>query len=268
MIFRKNSNEEDNKQPPAPVEADAEQTDVKHKRANVLGWGLLAIALILCVFVISQILSQGYISIGGYSLFRVATGSMEPELPIGTILISEETDISRIQKGDIINYHSKLNGMIGVVITHRVIGIHQDASGKIYLETKGDANQYADGSYVDEENLIGKVVFATAKGSIFAYLIQFLTSEVGFLICIVLPCLAIGLLILRDTVGSMKKEIDTLKKELDEQDLPQKADLEQQMGQEAYGQLCEQLRKELLEELNQSAEKVHTENQPDSQQQQ
>ena len=95
-----------------------------------------------------------------------------------------------------------------------------------------------------------------------------MTSEVGFLICIVLPCLAIGLLILRDTVGSMKKEIDTLKKELDEQDLPQKADLEQQMGQEAYGQLCEQLRKELLEELNQSAEKVHTENQPDSQQQQ
>ena len=267
MIFRKNLNEEDNKQSDAPVEADEEQTDVKNKRANVLAWGMLIIALILCVFVISQVLSQGYISIGGYSLFRVATGSMEPELSVGALLISEETDISQIQKGDIVNYHSKLNGMIGVVITHRVIDIHQDVNGTIYLETKGDANQYSDGSYVDEGNLIGKVVFATAKGSIFANLIQFLTSEVGFLVCIVLPCLVIGLLIMRDTVGSMKKEIDTLKKELDEPEKPPKGDLEQQMGQEAYGQLCEQLRKELLEELNQSAEKVHTEDQPDLQQQ-
>ena len=266
MIFRRTFHKQDNKKPNAPGEEELE--DLKHRRANVLVWGLLIIALILCVFVISQVLSQGYISIGGYSMFRVATGSMEPELPIGTLLISEKTEISRIQKGDIVNYHSKLNGMIGVVITHRVIDIHQDANGTIYLETKGDANQYADGSYVDEGNLIGKVVFATAKGSVFAYLIQFLTSEVGFLVCIVLPCLAIGLMIMRDTVGSMKKEIDTLKKEMEEPEKPEAGDLEQQMGQEAYGQLCEKLRKELLEELNQGAEKVDTENQPDSQRQQ
>lgn len=266
MIFRKNAEKKENKKSDAT--AVEELQDFKYKKANTLVWGLLMITLILCTFIISQVLSRGYISVGGYSLFRVATGSMEPELSIGTILISKETDISEIQKDDIVNYHSKLNGMIGVVITHRVIGVHQDAEGRVYLETKGDANQYADGVYVDEENLIGKVVFATGKGNVFAYLIQFLTSEVGFLTCIVLPCLVIGMLIMRDTLKSMKKEIDTLQKELDAPEKLEKGDLEQQMGKEAYGQLCERLRKELLEELNQGAEKVHTENQPDSQQQQ
>ena len=267
MIFRGKKDKEEIKKSVQPAERE-EQTDVQHKRIHIAAWGLLALALIVCIFVVSQVLSQGYISVGGYSLFRVATGSMEPELSIGALLISKDTDIRQIQVGDIVNYHSKLNGMIGVVITHRVIGIHEDAVGTVYLETKGDANQYADGSYVDAGNLIGKVVYATGDGNIVAYLIQFLTSEVGFLICIVLPCLAIGLMILRDTVGSMKKEIDTLKKELDEPEKPKKADLAQEMGQEAYGQLCEQLRKELLEELKQSAEQVHTEDQPGSQQQQ
>lgn len=248
----------------APV---ADETTKKGRRKEIVGWVALAAALILCVFVITQVLSKGYISIGGYSLFRVATGSMEPEMPIGSLLITQEADIDTIQAGDIVNFRAKETGMFGVIITHRVINVHMDAYGTHYLETKGDANQYADSAYVEQSNLIGKVVYFTGEGNVLAAIVQFLTSHLGFMICIVLPCLVIGIMVMRDTVGTMKKELDTMKKELDQpentQDKP-----ETQISAEEYDRLCQQLRNELLEELKQSAAQVNKDNELDSQQHQ
>lgn len=268
MIKRK---EKSQKQPQNDLPDKGTERRVKNKCKGLIVWTLLVLALVICVFVISQVLSKGYISVGGYSMFRVATGSMEPTLPVGSLLISQSTDIRDIQKGDIVNFYSRENGMIDMVITHRVIDIHRDTAGNVYLETQGDNNKYADGYYVDAQNLIGKVVFHTGQGNFFAGIIHFLSSPMGFLVCIVFPCLAVGVMIMRDTVGTMKKEIDSIKKEMDQPqkpEKPEKASLEQQMGTEAYEAYCEKLRNELLEELKQSAAQVHTENQLDSQQQQ
>ena len=55
----------------------------------------LILAMALCVVVVSQVLSQGYVSIGGYSMFRVVTPSMEPTLPVGALLLSEEVSTLR-----------------------------------------------------------------------------------------------------------------------------------------------------------------------------
>ena len=262
------NNEIETKQPSKESKAVDHKTDIKHKKANILLWGVLILTLILCVTVIGQVLGKGYISIGGFSMFRVATGSMEPELPVGTLLVTRETPISSIQIGDIVTFRSKQTGMLGVIITHRVVGIHEDMNGELYLETKGDANQYADGYFADETNLIGRVVYATGEGNVFAALIQFLSSPAGFLACIVLPSLLGGIILMRDTVGNMKKEIDKIHKELQEPEVPSSKDgLEEQMGKEAYLELCDQLRNELLEELKQSAAQVHTQAQPDGQQQ-
>lgn len=248
-------------------QTDAPAAEKKNRRKEIIGWVALVAALILCVFVITQVLSQGYISVGGYSLFRVATGSMEPELPIGSLLISQKTDINKIQTGDIVNFRAKETGMFGVIITHRVINVHVDVYGTHYLETKGDANQYADAAYVEQSNLIGKVVYFTGEGNVLAAIVQFLTSNLGFMICIVLPCLIIGIMVMRDTVGTMKKELNTMKKELDQPENTQ-GKPETQLDTEEYDRLCERLRNELLEELKQSAAQVNKDNELDSQQQQ
>lgn len=262
------NNKTETKQYSAESKRDNSGTVVKHRKANVILWCLLILALVLCVTVISQVLGRGYISVSGYSLFRVATGSMEPELPIGTLLITQKTEISDIKNGEIVTFRSKQVGMLGVIITHRVVGIHENMNGVVYLETKGDANQYADGHYVDESNLIGRVVYSTGEGNVFAAVIQFLSSPAGFLACIVLPCLIGGILLMREAVGNLKSEIDTIKKELLEPETaPQKDELEERLGKEAYLELCDQLRNELLEELKQSAAQVHTQEQSDGQQQ-
>lgn len=260
------NNQTENIQPSETPKSVGGRTVFNRNKANILLWAVLILALILCVTVIGQVLGKGYISIGGFSMFRVATGSMEPELPVGTLLVTRQTHIGNIQTGDIVTFRSKQTGMLGVIITHRVVAIHEDKNGNLFLETKGDANQYADGYFVDECNLIGRVVYATGEGNMFAVVVQFLSSPAGFLACIVLPCLLGGIFLIRDTVRNIKKEIDAMNEVLQEPEEPSKNALEEQMGKEAYLEYCDQIRNELLEELKQSAAQVHTQTQPDDRQ--
>ena len=69
------------------------------------------------------------VMLGGYSFFRVVTGSMEPQIPVGAMLISQETDIEDLKIGDIICFSALSPDMYGRCITHRVIGISEGADG-------------------------------------------------------------------------------------------------------------------------------------------
>lgn len=228
----------------------------------VVSWVLVA-SVLLCVGVLAQVLSKGYVSIGGYSLFRVVTGSMEPEIPVGSLIISKETDIEEIEVGDIINFRSRESGMLGMVITHRVIQRYEDEDGSILLETKGDANRYTDGYLVGEANLIGKTVSYTKEGNLIAGILSLLTNKIGFLACIVVPCLLIGVLTMRDCIKNLREEIDAVSRQLDEGNTEDRKEDSgsdpEQLSQEEYQQLCDRLRSELLEELKQGEEYNKTE---------
>lgn len=241
-------------------EKDDDKINKNHKRNGIIITSLLVLSIILCVWVISQVLSKGYISVGGYSMFRVATGSMEPDIPVGTLLVSKKVSIDDIDVGDVINFHSKETGMVGKVITHRVIAQFENEEGHIYLETKGDANVVADALYVEQDNLVGKVVFTTGKGNFFAGIVNFLTSSIGFWACIVFPCMLIGVFVMKDVIGNLRDELESITKELDGIEKKSGKDKKKQPEtEETYEQMCERLRSELLEELKQSAENADAE---------
>ena len=242
-----------------PEQEEVKQNGLKKKIISIVVSVVLALALVACVTVVAQVLSKGYVSVGKYSLFRVVTGSMEPAIPVGSLLISQDMPIGDIQVGDVVNFRSREPGMFGIIITHRVIGVHQNGDGQIFLETKGDANQYPDGHLVDENYLIGKTVFYTKQDNPVAKVLNFLTSSNGFLTCIVLPCLVIGVFAMRDCVKNLREEMDAITKQLNEVEETVNNGLEQQLGEEAYQELCERLRGELLEELKQSAQTNTTE---------
>ena len=239
----------------------------KKKRSSVVIGVLLAVAIALCILVIGQVLSKGYVSLGGYSLFRVITGSMEPAIPVGSVLVAQQTPIHEIQPGDIVTYRSREPGKFDVIITHRVLSVYEGQGQKIYLETKGDANPYADGDYVDENYLIGKVVFYTGENNVFAMILRFITGEVGFLACIVLPSLLIGMFVMRDCIKGIRVELDTINQELDsmKQDSAKKSESKQE--EEDYDALCNRLRDELMKELKQGAAPKQTEQEPSAEQQ-
>ena len=77
---------------------------------------ILISAIALCLFVTIQVLGKGYTSFGGYSFFRVITGSMEPEIPVGTLILTKEVDINTLNIGDIISFRSKSSEMLFIVL--------------------------------------------------------------------------------------------------------------------------------------------------------
>ena len=132
---------------------------------------ILVFAVILMMTIVSQITSKGYVTIGGYGLFKVATGSMEPTIETGSLIMSSEIDIEDVRINDIICFESNNPMMLGQVITHRVVGIG-NVNGVLRLTTQGDANTVEDALYVIEEDLIGKVVWYSESDDIVASFIS------------------------------------------------------------------------------------------------
>lgn len=235
---------------------DKREEKKRRRIGTILVSVLLGITAVLCMLVIAQVLSKGYVSLAGHSLFRVVTGSMEPEIPVGALLITAETDVQEIAQEDIICFRSAEPGMLGRVITHRVTAVVTGSDGWVLLETKGDANLTKDAGYVTESNLIGRVIWHSKEGNLLAGMVTLMSNKIGFLACIVFPVLLIAGIILRDCVKSIRQELRDARQELEEPDAGREAEKEEADGKsplnpEEYQELCGRLRAELMEELKQ-----------------
>ena len=227
-----------------------QKSNTSKKLGSALATLACITAVLLCVLIVAQVYTQGYVNIAGFSVFRVATGSMEPEIPVGSLLLSKATPISQIKTKDIVCFVSKEPPTTGRVITHRVVSITTKADGTILLETRGDANLSADRYYVTAENLIGKVAWYTKEGNFMAGVMAFLTNEVGFLIFILFPLLLVAGFILKSCVQNIRSEMDTVIQEVEKE-------AENQAGQltpESYEEMETRIRQELLEEMKQGVQ--------------
>ncbi len=110
---------------------------------NVLKVLLIIVVLIILLVNVLSILE---VSFFGFRVFRIASGSMEPTLPINTLILIRKQD--RYYKNDIVTYRDSSG-----YTTHRVVDITDEA-----ITTKGDANAVAD-TPIAKESIIGKLVF-------------------------------------------------------------------------------------------------------------
>lgn len=88
----------------------------------------------------------------GYQGLSVISGSMEPNIPIGSLVYAKSATYEEIKVDDVISY--KLGTSI---VTHRVYS-KDDANQTI--TTKGDANEVVDGNELTISEVIGKVDFS------------------------------------------------------------------------------------------------------------
>lgn len=195
------------------------QKKISEKILSVSTSVLLVLAILICFTVIYQIQTRRFVSIFGFSVFRVVSDSMEPEIPVGALLISHKTDIAEIEKGDIICFRSLEPYMYGQVVTHRVVGIGTNEDGEIFLRTRGDSNTSEDGFYVNSLNLIGKAVYYTGEDSLLMNTYAILTSGPGFFTLIVIPILVIAVFVLQEYISGIKKELKKMKEELIREEL-------------------------------------------------
>lgn len=218
---------------------------------------LLILAVALCVYIVFQILNDGQASVFGFMMFRVVTGSMEPTMPVGTLLVTKQVDISAVDINDIVCFRTYDALIYGSVVTHRVVDIIRDGSG-ILLETKGDANLVADGYYVSQENLIGKVVWYTGGNNVLTTAFSFLSNKVGFLGCIVFPCLLVSGMVLQGCVKNIRSEMEAARREAMAAN-QQPANPADSMSDQEYQEMMDRIREELMKELTQQASQAKEE---------
>ena len=215
---------------------------------------LLVLVVVLCLYVVIQLLNNGYVNMGGFILFRVVTGSMEPTIPVGTLLVSQQVDIGSVELQDIVCFHTKDTQIYGSVVTHRVVDLLTGADGSILLETKGDANPVADGYLVGQENFIGKVVWYSGGDNVLATAFSFLTDKVGFLGCIVFPSLILATFVLRSCVSNIQEELRRAREEMEHPEEVTSDNLLSSMTEQEYEDMVSKLRQELMQELTRQQE--------------
>lgn len=156
---------------------------------------IAAAVVILCLVVFTK---QGEVpNIGGYTVFRITTGSMKPSYDTDTLILVKKTDPSEIQVGDVISFYSSDPALDGAVNTHRVTKIEQDGTEWKYT-TKGDANNVPDQYGTDSEALIGKVV---ASSLLLGKLARLVSNPLIFIPVILIP---LAVILISNMISTVK----------------------------------------------------------------
>ena len=119
-------------------------------------WWVLLIGLALLMFSIIGAKMRGEVpKIGGYSIMKIISGSMEDEIPEDSYILIREIDPDRVREGDIITFYSSDYMIYGLPNTHRVVEPPIVTDGGLEFVTKGDANPINDKVTAKGEDLIG-----------------------------------------------------------------------------------------------------------------
>lgn len=137
----------------------------------------------------------------GCDIYAVISGSMEPAIPTGSLVLVKEEEDASIEVDDVIAYYSDSDN--GAIITHRVVD-NQVISGQFI--TKGDANPSNDPTPVDYERYIGKVIFSVKY---LGYIASFLDQTAGKIAVVSIVLIAVLLNILGDTLIGKRKETES-----------------------------------------------------------
>ncbi|AET67704.1 signal peptidase I [Desulfosporosinus orientis DSM 765] len=116
----------------------------------------LSLLLVYSIISIQITKSRGEIpNILGYQMFAVESGSMEPTLKIGTVIISRKPkDPDNLKKDEIVTFRTLTNA----VVTHRIIEVTNYNGGEAY-RTKGDnPRNSADQELLTPDRVIGVFV--------------------------------------------------------------------------------------------------------------
>lgn len=116
----------------------------------------------------------------GYKTFIITSGSMEPTINIGDVIIVKKVSQENIQIDDIITFNEG-----DYQVTHRIIDIVNE-DGQEFYQTKGDANNAIDKETVKHENIEGKYIFKIGKIGIIIMKLQNPTFIIGIVIVVYL----------------------------------------------------------------------------------
>jgi len=140
-----------------------------HMAIKVAKWVSVVMLVLLLAMALFVIVTPRF----GWRVDPVRSGSMQPVLKTGGIVVVKPVNAATIKVGDIITFRS---GGAGTFITHRVIEVQETP---LTFRTKGDANKDADTFIVPAQSVVGRAVFHMPY---FGYFANFVKSRIGFFV--------------------------------------------------------------------------------------
>ena len=113
----------------------------------------------------------------GYRSFLVQSGSMEPSIMMGDVVIT--TKAKQYRQEDVVTFLNR----DGRTITHRILE-NKEINNSTLLVTKGDANRSKDRDEISPSQILGKVALVIPK---LGFVIAFSRTPFGLLILVILP---------------------------------------------------------------------------------
>lgn len=172
-------------------QSNKEKATVSHKILTAVGI-ILCIILIPILIINVTLIVKSYTNtedvpmFGGYAPLIVLTGSMEPDIMAGDLIIVQQIDGKDVKEKDVIAFFDP-DGNGTSILTHRVEEIFEE-DGTLYFRTKGIANDTADRLPVAEDKLVG--IYVTRIGGA-GNVAMFMQTTAGLIICVVVPLILI-----------------------------------------------------------------------------
>lgn len=137
-------------------------------------WNVVSTVLVAVIAVVVLLL-VGF-RLFGLKGYMVLSGSMEPAYQTGSVIYVKSADAKALQEGEVITFYA-----IGsTVATHRIVEVVEEDGVRRY-RTKGDANDIADGSLVDPQDIIGTPLFSIPY---LGYALSYIQSPSGMYVAI------------------------------------------------------------------------------------
>ncbi|MDR1157984.1 MAG: signal peptidase I [Oscillospiraceae bacterium] len=153
---------------------------------GILGTVLTVLVVAFVLFLFAVLLlgrrsGVNGVSLLGYRMFMVLSGSMEPAYPVGSVVFTQEIPPEDVAPGDVITYYSR---NLEELVTHRVVSIEPMGPSDFVYVTKGDANDRADSERSYSWDLLGVVRFQIP---FLGYVVDQLRTIWGLIFLVILP---------------------------------------------------------------------------------
>lgn len=153
---------------------------------------LRVVVLLLLVGIVAPFVVQAVPSVvGADRSYTVLSGSMQPAIAPGDIVVVNSVDPNQIEKGEIITYRLPDSE---TPTTHRVVAVDR-TDQSLEFRTKGDANENVDPASVPAEAVVGEVMFVIPY---IGYVTRFADTQLGFFLMVGVP---FALLVLNELVN-------------------------------------------------------------------
>lgn len=154
-----------------------------HRLGAALPYLVFLLAVLIILNVVWALGRQETPSFFGYSVLYIKSGSMEPSIMTGDIIVVKRTDPDDLSVGDVITFETRIEAggtSVLTTVTHRIVGAEGVGEDRTFT-TRGDANNVDDAWVVTADRIVGRYLhrsvflgnvyrFVTAGGPTLIYL--------------------------------------------------------------------------------------------------